>query len=113
VRLGRKRWAIEGFFKTIKHRFGLHRFGRSTKLGVYRWLLLSLISGLLVHWLVHWIDQWFLPPLLDWQAASDLALEVLFPTIVWFQLLKAIQSRTKIAAQRGFDIALQSLPNWA
>jgi hypothetical protein len=25
VRLGRKRWAIEGFFKTIKHRFGLHR----------------------------------------------------------------------------------------
>lgn len=31
VRLGRKRWAIEGFFKTIKHRFGLHRFGQSTR----------------------------------------------------------------------------------
>ena len=36
--------AIEGFFKTIKHRFGLHCFGQSTKLGVYRWLILSLRS---------------------------------------------------------------------
>ncbi len=26
---GRRRWAIEGFFKTAKHRFGLHRFGES------------------------------------------------------------------------------------
>ena len=42
VRLGRQRWAIEGFFKTIKHRFGLHRFGQGTQLGVYRWLLLCL-----------------------------------------------------------------------
>ncbi|OYQ66672.1 hypothetical protein B9G53_03385 [Pseudanabaena sp. SR411] len=33
VILGRKRWAIEGCFKTIKHRFGLHCFGQSTKLG--------------------------------------------------------------------------------
>lgn len=69
VRLGRKRWAIEGFFKTIKHRFGLHRFGQSTKLGVYRWLILALIAYLLAHW----IDQWSLPPTLDWKAASDLA----------------------------------------
>ena len=47
VQLGRKRWAIEGFFKTAKHRFGLHRFGQATKLGVYRWLILSLIAYLL------------------------------------------------------------------
>jgi hypothetical protein len=107
VRLGRKRWAIEGFFKTIKHRFGLHRFGQSTKLGVDRWLILALIASLLVHW----IDPWSLPPLLDWKAASDLALEVLFPTIVWFQWLKAIQSRAQIAAQRGFNIVLKPMPN--
>ncbi|PZV12020.1 MAG: hypothetical protein DCF22_13240 [Leptolyngbya sp.] len=44
IQLGRKRWAIESFFKTIKHRFGLHRFGQSTKLGVYRWLILSLLA---------------------------------------------------------------------
>jgi hypothetical protein len=57
VRLGRLRWAIEGFFKTAKHRFGLHCFGQSTKLGVYRWLVLSLIAYLLAHW----IDQWSFP----------------------------------------------------
>ena len=109
MRLGRKRWAIEGFFKTIKHRFGLHRFGQSTKLGIYRWLILSLIAYLLVHW----IDQWSFPPILDWKAASDLALEILFPSIVWFQLLKFIRTRAHIAAQHGFDIVLKPLPKSA
>lgn len=109
VRLGRKRWAIEGFFKTIKHRFGLHCFGQSTKLGVYRWLILALIAYLLTHW----IDRWSLPPVLDWQAASDLALSVLFPSILWFQLLKLISTRSDIAASYGFEITLKPLPNWA
>ena len=109
VQLGRKRWAIEGFFKTIKHRFGLHCFGQSTKLGVYRWLILSLISYLLVHW----IDQWSLPPVLDWKVASDLAMSVLFPSVLWFQLLRLIQSRTDIAAKYGFEITLKPLPDWA
>ena len=106
VRLGRKRWAIEGFFKTIKHRFGLHRFGQSTRLGVYRWLILSLIAYLLAHW----INQWALPPTLDWKAASDLAFTSLFPSIVWLQLLKSIQRHTDIASQYGFQIILKSLP---
>jgi len=109
MRLGRKRWAIEGFFKTIKHRFGLHRFGQSTQLGVYRWLILSFIAYLLAHW----IDQWSLPPSLDWKAASDLALEILFPSVVWFQLLKFIHSNSKNAAQHGFDIILKPLPKSA
>jgi hypothetical protein len=109
VRLGRRRWAIEGFFKTIKHRFGLHCFGQSTRLGVYRWLILALIADLLVHW----IDQWSLPPQLDWRVASDLALSVLFPSVVWLQLLKLIQNRSEIAAQFGFEIVLKSLPDWA
>ena len=26
---GKRRWQIEGWFKTAKHRFGLHRFGES------------------------------------------------------------------------------------
>lgn len=107
VRLGRRRWAIEGFFKTIKHRFGLHRFGQSTKLGVYRWLILSLITYLLVHW----IDQWSLPPLLDWKVASELALSILFPSVVWFQLLKQIRVHADIAAQYGFEISLKPLLN--
>ena len=50
VHLGRKRWVIEGFFKTAKHPFGLHCFGQGTKVGVYRWLILLLIVYLLAHW---------------------------------------------------------------
>lgn len=107
VLLGRKRWAIEGFFKTAKHRFGLHCFGQGTKLGVYRWLILSLIAYLLAHW----IDQWSLPPVLEWKAASRLALEALLPSIVWFQLLKQIRRSADIAAQYGFEIVLKSLPD--
>jgi hypothetical protein len=74
VQLGRRRWAIEGFFKTIKHRFGLHRFGQSTRIGVYRWLLISFIAYLLAHWM----DQWLLPSELDWKVTIDLALFIPF-----------------------------------
>jgi hypothetical protein len=109
VGLGRKRWAIEGFFKTAKHQFGLHCFGQSTKLGVYRWLILSLIAYLLAHWM----DQWSLPPVLNWKTASRLALETLFSSIVWSQLLKQIQISADIAAQHGFEIVLKSLPDTA
>ena len=109
VRLGRKRWAIEGFFKTAKHQFGLHCFGQSTKLGVYRWLVLSLMAYLLAHW----IDLWSWPPILDWKATSRLALETLFPSIVWFQLLRQIEISRDIAAQYGFEIILKALPDRA
>jgi hypothetical protein len=32
---GKRRWQIEGWFKTAKHRFGLHRFGQATLKGIY------------------------------------------------------------------------------
>lgn len=109
VRLGRKRWAIESLFKTIKHRFGWDRFGQSTRLGVYRWLILALISYLLAHWM----DQGLLPPQLDWKQSCDLALSRLFPSVLFLQSLKFIQQRQDIAAQFGFEIVLKRLPNWA
>ena len=87
VRLGRKRRAVEGFFKTAKHQFGLHCFGQNTKIGVYRWLILSLIAYLLAHW----IDLWAWPPKLDWKATARLTLEKLFPSLLWSQLLKEIR----------------------
>jgi hypothetical protein len=105
VRLGRTRWAIEGFFKTAKHQFGLHCFAQSTKLGVYRWFVLSLIAYLLAHW----IDQWSLPPMLDWKATCRLALKTLLPSLVWLQFLKQIQIHADIAVQHGFEIVLKSL----
>jgi hypothetical protein len=48
---------------------------------------------------------------LEWKTASRLALETLLPSIVWFQLLKQIQTSADIAAQYGFEIILKSLPS--
>ena len=109
VRLGRKRWAIEGFFNTAKHQFGLHCFGQCTKIGVYRWLILSLIAYLLAHW----IDLWAWPPKLDWKATARLTLEKLLPSLLWSQLLKEVRRNADIAAQFGFDIVIKPLPDWA
>jgi hypothetical protein len=40
---GNRRWQIEGWFKTAKHRFGLHRFGQQTLTGLF-------CLGLLICW---------------------------------------------------------------
>lgn len=104
VQLGRKRWAIEGFFKTVKHQFGWHCFGQCTQVGVYRWLVLALIAYLLTHW----IHQWSAPAILDWKAACGLTVKTLFPSVLWFQLLRQIRANAAIAAQYGFEIVLQS-----
>jgi hypothetical protein len=109
VRLGRMRWAIESFFKTSKHRFGLARFGQSTRLGVYRWLILSLLAYVLAHWM----HQWAKPSVLDWGAASELALAILFPSVIWKQLLKFIDRNADIAEYFGFEIIVRLLPDWA
>ncbi|WP_228015713.1 transposase [Leptolyngbya ectocarpi] len=109
IRLGRKRWAIEGFFKTAKHQFGLHCFGQSTKIGVYRWLILSLIAYLLAHW----VDLWAWPPVLDWKATAKLTLKKLLPSILWAQLLRHIEHTADIAAHYGFDIVIKSRPDRA
>ena len=108
VRLGRKRWAIEGFFKTVKHQFGLHCFGQNTKLGVYRWHILSLIAYLFAHWIV----QWSLPPVLSWKDICLLALKTLLPSVAWLRLLRYIREQTDIAALYGFQIVLNPLPDW-
>ncbi|WP_456318871.1 transposase [Deinococcus rhizophilus] len=46
---GRRRWRIEALFKTLKSRFGLHRFGQQTRRGVLRYFCLCLLSFLLCH----------------------------------------------------------------
>ncbi len=107
IRLGRKRWAIEGFFKTAKHQFGLHCFGQSTKIGVYRWLILSLLTYLLAHW----IDRWSWPPILDWKATARLTLEKLLPSMLWVKLLRQIKLNAHIVAQYGFEIIIKSRPD--
>jgi hypothetical protein len=63
--------------------------------------------------LAHWIDQWAWPPVLNWKATSRLTLETLFPSVIWFQLLRQIRISADIAAKYGFEIVLKSLPDWA
>lgn len=109
VRLGRKRWAIEGFFKTAKHQFGLHCFGQGTKLGVYRWLILSFIAYLLAHW----VDLWAWPPVLDWKATARLTLKKLCPDVLWSQTIRQVRRNADIAAHFGFEIIIKSLPGEA
>lgn len=98
---GRRRWQIEGFFKTIKHRFGLHRFGQQTLLGVYRWLVLSLTAYLLAHWAHLHSGGGALP---DWGEAAQSALELLLPLMALLPLLAEIQRLQPLAKRYGLDI---------
>jgi hypothetical protein len=76
--------------------------GQGTKLGVYRWLILSLIAYILAHWMARWSS----PPVLNWKAICRLSQETLFPAVVFCQLLKQIQLTADIAAQFGFEVVL-------
>ena len=107
VRLGRGRWTIEGFFKTIKHRFGLQCFGQKTRLGIYRWLLLSLIAYLLAHWVSRTFPNWWR---LDWGEVSAQAMAELLPQVLWIKLLHQIQKYRKLADDLGFEILVKPLP---
>ncbi|WP_414623400.1 transposase [Calothrix sp. CCY 0018] len=98
---GKRRWQIEGWFKTAKHRFGLHRFGQKTLIGMYRWLILSLTAYFIVHW-TYLSTQLPLPP--DWGEASQIALESFFPKIVVSLLLLNIERLIPLARSCGFDI---------
>lgn len=100
---GRRRWQIEGFFKTSKHRFGLHRFGQQTLLGVYRWLVLSLTAYLLAHWAHLHSGGGSLP---NWGEAAQSALELLLPLMALFPLLAQIQRLQHDAQAQGLDIQI-------
>ncbi len=100
---GKRRWQIEGWFKTAKHRFGLHRFGQGTLLGIYRWLILSLTAYLIAHW-THLHIQPASPP--DWGQAAQTALESIFPHVVVSLLLLDIERLVPLARSFGFDIQI-------
>ena len=103
---GRRRWAIEGFFKTAKYQFGLASFGQQTLLGVYRWLILSLISFVLTHWVYWSLNRTNLP---DWKEAALLTLQQLLPAIAINLLLIEIESKREILASQGLALELVSL----
>lgn len=105
IRLGRKRWAIEGFFKTIKHRFGWHCFGQSTKLGVYRWLLLALIAYVLAYWIFRGEGL----STLDWRQLCHFTLQSLFSSFLWAKFTNSFKEHQLLAQQLGLNISLQPI----
>jgi hypothetical protein len=100
---GKRRWQIEGWFKTAKHRFGLHRFAQQTKLGMYRWLILSLIAYLLAHWAYLSSEPTTLP---DWGQVAHLALHTFLPQVVVCVLLTDILRSQPLLQAQGIDIKI-------
>jgi hypothetical protein len=98
---GKRRWSIEGFFKTVKHRFGLHRFGQQTLLGVYRWLVLSLTAYLLAYWVYLHAPS---GSSLNWGEAAQKALELLLPLMALLPMLAEIQRLQPLAKHYGIGI---------
>lgn len=103
---GKRRWAIEGFFKTAKHRFGLDRFGQGTLLGVYRWLVICLLAFLLAHWVYLSTHPSTLP---DWGLAAELALNSLLPEVLACLLLLQLERMRPLLASCGFDVQISCL----
>ena len=103
---GRRRWAIEGFFKTAKYQFGLASFGQQTLLGVYRWLILSFISFVLTHWVYLSFRCSNLP---DWKEAALLTLQQLLPKTAINLLLIEIESKRELLASQGLAVELVSI----
>lgn len=100
---GKRRWQIEGWFKTAKHRFGLHRFGQGTLLGVYRWLVLSFIAYVLAHWAYLSIATTDLP---DWGQAAQIAFQTIFPQLLLCCFLLDLERIRPIALSHGIDIQI-------
>ena len=103
ARWGKRRWQIEGFFKTVKHRFSLHRFGQKTLLGVYRWLILSFVSYLLAYWVylhLGCLDN------LDGFNSAQQALILLLPHILLLSLLNQLETVIPWLNELGFDFCL-------
>lgn len=103
TRWGKRRWQIEGFFKTSKHQFSLHRFGQKTLLGVYRWLVLSLIAYLLAHWVYLYLGS---PDILDWSVNAQLALTLIFPHVFLLSILKKLELLIPWLYEQGFEFCL-------
>ena len=94
IRWGKRRWQMEGFVKTVKHRFGIPHFGVGTLKGLYRWFLLSFTAYLLAYW--SWLAADLPTSSLDWALAAQMALESLLPARLVALLLIHIQQLQRI-----------------
>lgn len=70
-------------------------------MGVYRWLVLCLVSFILVHWVYLSTGSTSLP---DWGEAAALALEILLPHVVIRLLLINVQQSRSLLQSVGLDL---------
>ncbi|NET68998.1 MAG: transposase [Moorea sp. SIO1G6] len=103
ARWGKRRWQIEGFFKTAKYRFSLHRFGQKTRLGVYRWLILSLVSYLLAYWVYLHLCK---SDSLDWFYCAQQTLILLLPHVLLLSIFNQLDTIMPWLHELGFDFCL-------
>jgi hypothetical protein len=84
-----------------KHCFGLHRFGQSSPVGVYRWLVLVLIAfvlalcGLLMQETAEEVD---------WAVAAQSIVRLLIPHIIIYSLLKELEPWRQKALELGIEL---------
>ena len=74
-------------------------------MGVYRWLLLSLLAYLVAHWAYLSTGVTTLP---CWDEAARLALETCFPNLVVILLVIDIKRTRSLARQQGLEITVSS-----
>ena len=103
ARVGKRRWRIEAFFKTIKGRFGLERFAQHSKQGVLRWWCLSGLAFLLCH--LHDLALPVRPPG-TWADWGDLARTVRFSFV---PEIRRQALELELHALQAFQHALLSL----
>ncbi len=97
---GRRRWKIEAFFKVMKQRFGLGRFGQKSPVGVYRFLLLSFLAFLLSQLMEP------LPPTgedPDWGRWAEMAAIFLLLPLLHLALLIEREKLRRMAQELGVE----------
>ena len=94
---GRRRWALESFFKEGKHQFGLVQFALRTARGLDRWILLVFLAFTLT--LLHRSEDMTL------QEAARLTLYALFPEVRLNHLLSQLQKEQEFLRQHGYSLS--------
>jgi hypothetical protein len=98
-RWGRRRWRIEGFFKTLKSRFGWDQFGQRSARGAWRFITLGLLAFTLSFWVaLTTVEDW---DVLDWGVAARLAADDLVPEVQALEARRTLERLTPILEARG------------
>jgi hypothetical protein len=104
VRLGRSRWRIESFFKTIKYTFGFINCAQGTRLGILRYLLLALLAFVLA-----FVARPAPPPgeHLAWTRAAQHAAATFLPVVLSLVLLAEVEKRRALLEQLGMTVYIR------